>query len=285
MAERSSGAAAAREPSTSTEASSIVRPVSRGGPCSRGSTAGSCRSRLSSRGSEQPSVRDSLSLAEAELDQLLLDADAAAEEPSVLQPQGQQDTAAARRSSWRRDVLQALQQIQALSLSPTDAPALLQHCSDLQCLLATAADWGYLQEWLGPVQAQGCRAAAPTTQLQPCVSRNLTSSRTVSSSSSKGSRDGVQDTGADLQGALLQALVRLVDSKKPDVLVKVSSAGRSVKTYPAVPLDLHAEQQLKRRVLFALLQGLTLRRYSPGIVQCCPGCRLGLFECCAVCST
>jgi hypothetical protein len=133
--------------------------------------------------------------------------------------------------------LQTLQHIQALSLSPTDAPALLQHCSSLQCLLATAADWGCLQDWLGPVQVQGCAAAAATTQLQPCISRSFTNSRTVGSSgSSKGSRGGVQDTGADLQGVVLQALVRLVDSKKPDVLVKVRLVGRSATTYPAAPL-------------------------------------------------
>jgi hypothetical protein len=76
-----------------------------------------------------------------------------------------------------------------------------------------------------------------TTQLQPCKSRSFTSSRSVSSSSSsKGSGGGVQDTGADLQGMVLQALVRLVDSKKPDVLVKVSLAGGSLTTYSAAPL-------------------------------------------------
>lgn len=161
-------------------------------------------------------MRDSLSAAEAELDAMLLEADAAGGEAGTrLQPQAaaQQDTAAACRQ-WRRDVLRILQQVQALSLSPTDAPALLQHCSDLQCLLATAADnWGCLQDWLSTASAQNAVGAAG--QLQPCVSRSLTSSRHVGSAS-------LQETvGADLQALLLQTLVRLVDSKKPDVLVKV----------------------------------------------------------------
>lgn len=213
-AEKSINIVATREPSTSTESSSVIMPLSGGGSCSRGSTVGSHRSRLSSRGSDRPAVTDSLSAAEAELDQLLLEADAAAEQPSALQAGAQPNTAAAGCRRWRRDVLRVLGHVQALSLSPVDAPVLLQHCSNLQCLLATAADWGCLQEWVSAAPAQG---AAGAQQLQPCVSKSLSSRRTVGNSS------GPQDTGADLQGILLQSLVRLVDSKKPDVLVKVSA--------------------------------------------------------------
>lgn len=161
-------------------------------------------------------MRDSLSAAEAELDEMLLEADASGGEAGTrLQPQAaaQQDTAAACRQ-WRRDVLRILQQVQALSLSPSDAAALLQHCSGLQCLLATATDnWGCLQDWLSTAPAQNAAGAAG--QLQPCVSRSLTSSRHVGSAS-------LQETvGVDLQALLLRTLVRLADSKKPDVLVKV----------------------------------------------------------------
>jgi hypothetical protein len=216
---------AGREASTSTENSSVVRLGSLGGPSSRGSTAGSScsRSRLSSRGSERcckQTAQDSLSAAEAELDQLLLDADAtevpAAAGSATLQQEPLQASAASSKQ-WQQSVLSILQQIQALSLSPTDAPAVLKHCSQLQCLLDTAADWGCLQEWLHPAPLQ-----TGASQLQPCVSRNLSSSnRAISGGGNQHGRP--QGLGEhDLHAVLMQTLVRLVDSRKPDVLVKVS---------------------------------------------------------------
>jgi hypothetical protein len=145
---------------------------------------------------------------------------------------------------WQQDVLRVLRHIKALSLSPGDAPALLSCCTELQCLLATAADWGCLQDWLysspglgagatAPVPPRAAAAAASTqearstmagdVQLQPVLRRSLGSSRTCSAA-------GRQDSPAagaaaalsqDLRAEVLQTLLRLVDSKKPDVLVKV----------------------------------------------------------------
>jgi hypothetical protein len=85
---------------------------------------------------------------------------------------------------WRRDVLSVLQRLQGMALSTSDAPAMLLACSELQCLLDTAADLGALQA--------GLAAAA----------------------SDSGSSSSVHE-------GVVRTLIRLVDSGRPDVLAKV----------------------------------------------------------------
>jgi len=129
--------------------------------------------------------------------------------------------AAASCSQWQQSILQVVQRMQALSLSPADAAALLQCCVQLQCLLDTAADWGCLQQWLELPSAQ---AAQGMSRLHPSADTAViaSSSSTSSASSHDGSLSGTRAGSLQgLHGTLLQALVRLVDSKKADVLVKV----------------------------------------------------------------
>lgn len=179
-------------------------------------------------------VQDSMAAAEAELDAMMQEAEAAAErdvvgavacssrasrnssgtrvvhQPPLSQhgpcEAGAEAAAGQQQQLWHDSVLQSLAHIQRLSLSPCDAPALLQHCADLQCLLATAADWGVLQTWLVSTPSRAAAAAA------------------AASDSVATSHSSLQPSGssaADLRSVLVQSLVRLVDSKKPDVLVKV----------------------------------------------------------------
>lgn len=174
---------------------------------------------------------------------MLLEADSAAEGGGGVQQQLQdqqqlQEGKASGRLQWQQDVLRVLRHIKTLSLSPGDAPALLSCCTELQCLLATASDWGYLQDWLytspglgtgvaGPAPLAAAAAsmqeasstAAADVQLQPVLRRSLGSSRTCSTAGQQDSPAGA--LSQDLRAEVLQTLLRLVDSKKPDVLVKV----------------------------------------------------------------
>lgn len=96
---------------------------------------------------------------------------------------------------WQQQLQGVLSRVRMQPLSPGGSPALLLACSELQSLLDTAADWGTLNQWL---------AAVPAPPAGVGVS---------------GGEEVVAHV--DVREQLLTSLVRLVDSRTPDVLVKV----------------------------------------------------------------